>query len=529
MKKILSTLAIFIIIISGLSISQINNVLAASPWGFMVLPFNRGAVIVQQGWVSHFSPNPYKNGIHGGIDYIRPGTTSGSKYWRNFDVAAVYAGKMTCYNGAKVGPFNNKKDIYGIYCEIKHTYNKKVFYTRYVHLKSSTLSIPTSGTSKTVDIKQGEVIGVAGDTGSAKGTGIHLHFEIRLDSRWGTLVDPYGLYITQDQKTHTNYPSATSKKVVTPAKGKIYYWVDNPPRIYSQSSVYITPTFTSTRTSTPTQTATPTLTATSTNTPTLTFMPTFTATYTETPTSTPPLLTDTLKATETLTPSATIEPPTPTFTITSTPTETFTVTPSATVEPPTPTYTFTSSPATDTPTLTPTATETIQPPISTLTPTATPFKTLFYSKPTLNPSYTGNLCTAGWLRINGWQSDYSYLTLNTNQSVSAGYTATYSIKVDQSGYYKISNWVANHEPVTWSCPSKTISWDSSKTPFRVNHANGQSVVYVSQKDIYDQWATVGTYYLNAGTTYQIIIFDLNDEPDLSRTISVGTLRIQYVP
>ena len=156
------------------------------------------------------------------------------------------------------------------------------------------------------------------------------------------------------------------------------------------------------------------------------------------------------------TPTKTATPTqTPTFTPTST--ETLTATSSPTNEPPTPTFTFTPLPATDTPTLTPTPTETLQPPTNTPTPTATPFKTLFYFKPTLNPSYTGNLCTAGWLRINGWQSDYSYLTLNTNQSGSAEYTATYSVKVDQSGYYKISNWVADHEPITWSCPSKTIS------------------------------------------------------------------------
>jgi hypothetical protein len=190
-------------------------------------------------------------------------------------------------------------------------------------------------------------------------------------------------------------------------------------------------------------------------------------------------------------------------------------------------------PITDTPTLTATATETLKPPTNTPTLTATPFRTLFYFKPTLNPSYTGDLCNTGWLRIKGLttstRNDYSYLTLNTNQSASAEYTAVYSIKIDKYGYYQISNWVADHNPAEWSCPKKTIDWDSSRTPFRINHANGEIVVYIDQHNLYDEWAVVGKYYFNAGTIYKIIIFDLNNEADLSQTISVGTLRVEYIP
>ena len=38
--------------------------------------------------------------------------------------------------------------------------------------------------------------------------------------------------------------------------------------------------------------------------------------------------------------------------------------------------------------------------------TEPPFTHVFYIEPTLSPGYTGDLCTTGWLRINGWQSDY---------------------------------------------------------------------------------------------------------------------------
>ena len=161
--------------------------------------------------------------------------------------------------------------------------------------------------------------------------------------------------------------------------------------------------------------------------------------------------------------------------------------------------------------------------------TEPPFTHVFYIEPTLSPGYTGDLCTTGWLRINGWQSDYSYLTLNTNQSAEAGYTATYSLTVEKTGKYRISNWVADHSPIGWSCPTKIVDSDSSHNPFRVNHAGGQTIVYVNQLPIADDWATVGTYTFNAGTVYKIIIFDLNTEADWSTTISAGTLRAEYVP
>ncbi|HXF90949.1 MAG TPA: peptidoglycan DD-metalloendopeptidase family protein [Candidatus Nitrosotenuis sp.] len=547
-KKILGTgFILFILFFSALlptgAVFSSQNLapLSVSTKSYLYAPYNDSGVKIQQGYVSHFAyystkykgcgyysgktwvsigytPREKKDGVycsHDGIDYILGTPQSGRTTWKSFDVIATIKGKITCAESSVLGYYITQEMSYK---------NGETIKVRYVHLKKPN---PKDKAEKKLlalcgtVVAAGTKIGIASDTGSAKGTGIHLHLDVW---RNGKRIDPYGI-----NNTWKYYPPVKS---VDWDKLTHVWFLDEDDNIKiftSNPTPTYTPTFTRTPTRTPTKTPTPTFTftptytftPTATKTSTSTYTPTSTFTQTFTPTVFVPSDTPTLTptATFTKTPSATAEPPTPTFTIT----------PSVTVEPPTSTFTSTSSPATDTPTLTPTATQTIQPPTNTPTPTATPFKTLFYFKPMLNPSYTGNLCTAGWLRINGWQSDYSYLTLNTNQSASAGYTATYSIKVDHDGYYRISNWVANHSPVAWSCPTKTIEWDSSKTPFRVNHANGQSVVYINQSQIADDWATVGQYYFVAGTTYKIIIFDLNTEADLSRTISVGTLRIEYIP
>ncbi|MCE5301287.1 MAG: hypothetical protein LLG37_10520 [Spirochaetia bacterium] len=131
-----------------------------------------------------------------------------------------------------------------------------------------------------------------------------------------------------------------------------------------------TPTFTPTRTSTPTYTVTPTFTFTRTPTPTYTATPTYTNTNTPTPTYT-------ATSTRTATPTYTA---TPTFTDTNSPTPTFTATPSRTA---TPTYTATNS---ATPTYTATNTRT-----STQTYTATNSATPTYTATdtrTATPTYT---------------------------------------------------------------------------------------------------------------------------------------------
>jgi len=458
------------------------------PTGY-ILPF-------EGGW--RYTQTPHLNY---GIDLAPPKRTAcikGNDYDKDSWVVAAQSGKVIISETAYVAISHNGGWV-----------------TEYIHIAS------TDRVKKGAVVQQGARIGHPScETQWPKYpvTGVHLHFQLRDGTDYVSMMNwslsgwkltEYETFISQDGKIVV-YPiiKVINKQTTTTSFSRKHDGVAITPTITSTS----TPTKTHTPTFTPTPTSTFTSTFTLTFTPTNTF--TFTPTITTTPTSTfTPTFIPTLTPTNTYLPS-----PTSSQTTTSVPTETFTLTPSATIESLTSTFT---------PTFTPSATETLWP--STNTPSPTPFKTLFYFQPTLNPSYTGNLCTAGWLRINGWQDKYSYLTLNTNQAEASGYTATYSVIVEKDGYYKVSNWVAQHDPIAWSCPTKIIYWDSSKTPFKVQHANGPSTVYIDQSQIADDWASVGTYYFVGGTTYNIIIFDLNNEADLSRTISVGTLRLEYTP
>jgi murein DD-endopeptidase MepM/ murein hydrolase activator NlpD len=173
-------------------------------------------------------PSSRKKGdpcIHEGIDYARMVDNKNVA----FGVVAAATGRAICVEDAtslarekknmgnkffKVLGTNNYISEWGTYVIIKHGFDNKVFYTYYIHLEK--------GSCKSISgqlVERGSKIGVASDTGSAKGSGIHLHFELK-DSNQKS-IDPYGLYAT-----YSAYPSATStKKLTTP-----YYWIENPPR-----------------------------------------------------------------------------------------------------------------------------------------------------------------------------------------------------------------------------------------------------------------------------------------------------------
>ena len=56
--------------------------------------------------------------------------------------------------------------------------------TYYAHLTFQSPALSTTGTR----VRAGEILGAVGDTGNAKGTAPHLHFQLRLS---GALVDPF--------------------------------------------------------------------------------------------------------------------------------------------------------------------------------------------------------------------------------------------------------------------------------------------------------------------------------------------------
>jgi murein DD-endopeptidase MepM/ murein hydrolase activator NlpD len=188
---------------------------------FLVLPFSPSPDMhIQQGWRYTFAAprppcNPDDPYLHCGVDYIK-GTVNRSPTWKAFDVLAAADGEA-CGN-CVTGP--------GDRVWIKHDVGGSVFYTYYGHLSEIAPHIPLGSQGHTVLVRQGERIGIAGETG-AEGVGIHLHFQLK-DSGNGSL-DPYDLYTTA-----ADYPGPNETN-----QGKCganYHWTTDPPTYYSCAS-----------------------------------------------------------------------------------------------------------------------------------------------------------------------------------------------------------------------------------------------------------------------------------------------------
>ena len=188
-SKIIARIFFFVIIAAiglfAIVPSQIS--LAATSTPYLAAPYSRTGINVQQGWVSHFAKPPKccinakctaryqydskKNiCIHGGIDYILGKPQTSSSTWKSFDVVASINGVVKC----------GYSSVYGNNIVMIQTYGSNTIKILYAHLKS------TAYCGKSV--QRGTVIGKAGDTGSAKGTGVHLHFDVYKN---GIKVDPY--------------------------------------------------------------------------------------------------------------------------------------------------------------------------------------------------------------------------------------------------------------------------------------------------------------------------------------------------
>lgn len=320
-----------------------------------------------------------------------------------------------------------------------------------------------------------------------------------------------------------------------------------------------TKTFTRTPTKTPTKTASKTftsvpltLTTTKTAPPTLTFTPSVTLTPTINLTATEtslPLSTVTSTPTQSLVVNTATPSPTLTHIITSTPSPTSQLISSAT---PTITPSFTSLPVTQTvtptisntpshtqtitPTVTPTPTGS-QPSMLTPTPTITATPTIpapFIVQPSLSPAYSatcGNPPSYWWKNPNGYKGLNGtdlFVTMNANNSSQSSNIATYRPNITVAGQYKIEIYVAYHPVLPWPCTGVSIAGDTSKANYKVNYASGSTTVIIDQLPLNNQWANLGTFRLNTGTSGTVVLSDITGEPFSTRFVSVNVIRITWV-
>lgn len=193
---------------------------AATP-RFLALPFESPQQIhIQRGWwTPEFLGGPFTLKHHA-IDYIH-GTLDVTSSWENFPVVAAAAGEACAEVLGGTGCYDAPGEIMGNRVLIKHNVDGVVYYTFYNHLKSISDVIPIGSRNKTVHVKQGQLIGIAGASGNDP-TFIHLHFELQdAKGRW---IDPYGLYASSRR-----YPDPKGKNGIL--SGKENYFLTNPPTV----------------------------------------------------------------------------------------------------------------------------------------------------------------------------------------------------------------------------------------------------------------------------------------------------------
>ena len=154
---------------------------------------------------------------------------------------------------------------------------------------------------------------------------------------------------------------------------------------------------------------------------------------------------------------------------------------------------------------------------------SSPMQTVVVNPPILTPAY-GGMCGSAWYRFGGYNGQYAYLTLNTNQAPQSTNSAVWRPNLPIGGTYLVEAYIPSHGVIQWNCPTKTISWDTSDARYHVAYANGDQVVSRDQAPISNGWLSLGTFYFAKGTDGYVKLTDLNGEANLSRTVSFSAMR-----
>ena len=177
-RSVLAVVAGLAVALLAFTTTSATPASAAHPAGtpraqFLSLPFEANdSMQILSGW--------YYNGggFHGGIDFIK-GSYNNLGSWRSFPVIAAADGEACANCCSRQG-----NAVF-----VKHNIGGVTYYTYYGHLASVSGDLPQGSQSRTIHVKRGQYLGMAGDTG-ARGM-IHLHFALMNGN--STPVDPYSI------------------------------------------------------------------------------------------------------------------------------------------------------------------------------------------------------------------------------------------------------------------------------------------------------------------------------------------------
>ena len=166
-------------------------------------------------WRGEIKTGTWTNGIFDGLQY--PGH-AGIDYGLGYLPMFASADSNQVVHAGWVDPIDHRAGL-GLRVELRHTNG---YHTVYAHLSS--VSVRSCTQTYCPDIKQGDVIGISGDTGAS--TGPHLHFEVR--SPYGYQNDP-SVPIPVDPYGYDPIPTSLNPQPGWQFTQPNSLWIDPPP------------------------------------------------------------------------------------------------------------------------------------------------------------------------------------------------------------------------------------------------------------------------------------------------------------
>jgi hypothetical protein len=156
-------------------------------------------------------------------------------------------------------------------------------------------------------------------------------------------------------------------------------------------------------------------------------------------------------------------------------------------------------------------------------------QTVVIELPLLSPD-PGDLCTTFWYDISPPDEYDGYLTLNVSSPGSSTNHGEWQADLPLDGIYLVEAFIPAHDSIFWDCPNfnETISSDTADARYTVQSETGARKLSADQASSSGGWLSLGEHRFTAEGGARVILTDLNDEANLSSTISFSALRFIWL-